>query len=104
MVENGVPHEWYLFNGTHEEAYWSAHVNDCLTWYVQPWKELAQDSGLASSSGTSEAVGRHESSGSADPSGMVSNAAPSTDLSSVAMPAGLPPRDHGQPSCLYRPY
>lgn len=34
----GVPHEWYLFNGTHDEEYWSNHVADYLTWYTRPWE------------------------------------------------------------------
>ena len=34
------PHEWYLFNGTHDEAYWSAHVEDYLEWYTRPWLDL----------------------------------------------------------------
>ena len=42
LVQYGVPHEWYLFNGTHEEAYWSAHVSDYLAWYTQPWKNFGQ--------------------------------------------------------------
>lgn len=37
LTSNGVPHEWYLFNGTHEEDYWSAHVSDYLRWYTQNW-------------------------------------------------------------------
>lgn len=40
LVRYNVPHEWYLFNGTHEEAYWSAHVADYLEWYTRPWNEL----------------------------------------------------------------
>jgi enterochelin esterase-like enzyme len=40
LVTYAVPHEWYLFNGTHEEAYWSAHVLDYLAWYTQPWKNI----------------------------------------------------------------
>ncbi len=35
-----VPHEWYLNNGIHEEAYWSAHVKEYLEWYTRPWKDL----------------------------------------------------------------
>lgn len=38
FVQYGVPHEWYLFNGAHDEAYWSAHVADYLAWYAQPWR------------------------------------------------------------------
>jgi enterochelin esterase-like enzyme len=30
----GVPHEWYLFEGQHDEAYWSAHVKGYLEWYA----------------------------------------------------------------------
>lgn len=37
LVEQRVPHEWYLFNGTHDEAYWSAHVKDYLAWYAYNW-------------------------------------------------------------------
>ncbi len=37
MVDLGVPHEWYLFNGTHNEEYWSEHVDGYLVWYTQPW-------------------------------------------------------------------
>ncbi len=42
LVRYAVPHEWYLFNGTHEEAYWSAHVPDYLVWYTQPWWNSGQ--------------------------------------------------------------
>lgn len=43
LVKYNVAHEWYLFNGTHEEAYWSAHVAEYLDWYTQPWQEMAAD-------------------------------------------------------------
>jgi hypothetical protein len=39
-VQLNVPHEWYLFNGRHEEAYWSAHVQEYMEWYSRPWQEL----------------------------------------------------------------
>ncbi len=29
----GVPHEWHLFVGYHENAYWAAHLKDYLRWY-----------------------------------------------------------------------
>lgn len=38
LVQYNVPHEWYLFNGTHEEAYWAEHVDDYLNWYIEPWR------------------------------------------------------------------
>jgi enterochelin esterase-like enzyme len=37
LTERGVPHEWYLFPGYHEEAYWSSHVKDYLRWYARGW-------------------------------------------------------------------
>lgn len=37
LNEQGIPHEWYLFTGYHEEAYWSAHVTDYLRWYAAGW-------------------------------------------------------------------
>jgi enterochelin esterase-like enzyme len=39
LSAENVPHEWTLFDGTHDEAYWSSHVHDYLTWYTQPWKD-----------------------------------------------------------------
>jgi enterochelin esterase-like enzyme len=27
---NNIPHTWYLFNGSHTEEYWSAHLEDYL--------------------------------------------------------------------------
>jgi enterochelin esterase-like enzyme len=32
-----VPHELYLFPGSHYEAYWSAHIEQYLRWYAQDW-------------------------------------------------------------------
>ncbi len=32
-----VPHEWHLYPGYHEEAYWSAHVEEYIRWYAQEW-------------------------------------------------------------------
>jgi enterochelin esterase-like enzyme len=37
LVQLQVPHEWYLFTGTHNEEYWSAHVGDYLRWYTASW-------------------------------------------------------------------
>jgi enterochelin esterase-like enzyme len=37
-----VPHEWNVFDGAHEEAYWSAHIVEYLEWYSQPWKDMSQ--------------------------------------------------------------
>jgi enterochelin esterase-like enzyme len=37
LVQMNVPHEWNLFEGTHDEVYWSANVRDYLEWYTLPW-------------------------------------------------------------------
>jgi enterochelin esterase-like enzyme len=33
-----IPHEWYLFPGRHEEAYWATHVEGYLRWYAAEWE------------------------------------------------------------------
>lgn len=37
MAAQGVPHEWVLNDGGHDNAYWSAHLAEYLTWYTDPW-------------------------------------------------------------------
>ena len=37
LNEQTIPHEWYLFPGYHEEAYWTSHVDQYLRWYTQEW-------------------------------------------------------------------
>jgi enterochelin esterase-like enzyme len=37
MAAAGIPHDWFLNDGVHEEAYWTAHLDDYLTWYTAPW-------------------------------------------------------------------
>jgi len=39
LSEKNVPHEWRLFTGYHEEAYWSEHVEGYLRFYAQGWGE-----------------------------------------------------------------
>ena len=31
----GVPHEWHLYPGAHDEDYWKAHVEEYLRWYAE---------------------------------------------------------------------
>jgi S-formylglutathione hydrolase FrmB len=38
----GVAHEWYLFEGQHDETYWQAHVRGYLTWYAGWFKNGAE--------------------------------------------------------------
>jgi enterochelin esterase-like enzyme len=37
LTELHIPHEWHLFTGYHEEAYWQSHVKQYLRWYTQDW-------------------------------------------------------------------
>ena len=37
LTEENVPHEWYLNIGTHEESYWSKHVEEYIRWYTAEW-------------------------------------------------------------------
>lgn len=38
MTEAGIAHEWVLNEGSHEEAYWAAHVDDYVAYYSAPWR------------------------------------------------------------------
>ncbi len=37
LVKHNIPHEWHLYGGYHEEAYWQAHVEEYLRWYGRGW-------------------------------------------------------------------
>ena len=37
FTEENIPHEWYLFQGTHDEEYWVNHIEDYLRWYTLGW-------------------------------------------------------------------
>lgn len=37
LDEKDIPHEWHLFSGYHNEAYWSEHMPLYLEWYTQGW-------------------------------------------------------------------
>lgn len=37
LTEKRIPHEWHLYPGYHEEAYWESHVEEYLRWYTQEW-------------------------------------------------------------------
>ena len=37
LTEKGVPHQWHLNVGRHEQAYWNAHLEAYLRWYTAPW-------------------------------------------------------------------
>jgi enterochelin esterase-like enzyme len=38
LTQLNIPHEWRLYPGYHDEAYWSSHVDEYLRWYTLPWK------------------------------------------------------------------
>ena len=37
------PHEYHFYVGDHSELYWSAHVQEYLTWYAAPWNPEVQE-------------------------------------------------------------
>ena len=37
LTEKNIPHEWHLYPGYHEEAYWQEHLEEYLRWYTQKW-------------------------------------------------------------------
>lgn len=37
LNEAGIPHEWHLFTGYHEESYWRLHMEQYLRWYALEW-------------------------------------------------------------------
>ena len=37
LNQRDIPHEWHLFAGYHDEAYWSSHVEQYLRWYAAEW-------------------------------------------------------------------
>ncbi len=40
LTEKNIPHEWYLYTGRHEEAYWESHLEQYLRWYAETWSHL----------------------------------------------------------------
>lgn len=40
LTENDIPHTFTLYDvGAHNDFYWSAHIDDYLTFYTEPWQE-----------------------------------------------------------------
>jgi enterochelin esterase-like enzyme len=37
LTKKDIPHEWYLFNGYHEEKYWQEHTPGYIRWYTREW-------------------------------------------------------------------
>lgn len=40
LDQRNVPHEWHLFRGYHDEAYWSSHLEYYIRWYSANWSDL----------------------------------------------------------------
>jgi len=37
LTINGIAHEYHIAPGSHERAYWQAHVAEYMQWYMQGW-------------------------------------------------------------------
>lgn len=37
LTQRKISHSWHMFNGYHNEAYWSEHLPIYLEWYAQGW-------------------------------------------------------------------
>ena len=35
----GIPHEWQVYPGLHNDTYWSSHLEEYLLWYSAGWSE-----------------------------------------------------------------
>ena len=40
IAQRSLPHEFHLYQGAHTEAYWGAHVDQYIKWYVDGWSDL----------------------------------------------------------------
>jgi enterochelin esterase-like enzyme len=36
--QQGLPHDWHLNEGRHDEDYWKAHIADYIQWYAGLWQ------------------------------------------------------------------
>lgn len=37
----GIPHQWHLNEGRHNEDYWRQHIREYLDWYTMNWRNSA---------------------------------------------------------------
>lgn len=37
LTQRNITHDWHLFAGYHDEAYWKSHVEQYLRWYAAEW-------------------------------------------------------------------
>ena len=38
LNEKGIPHEWHLNDGRHDEVYWKEHMLEYIRWYAAGWE------------------------------------------------------------------
>jgi len=38
LTRNAIPHEFHIYPGQHDQAYWQAHVAGYLQWYAAGWE------------------------------------------------------------------
>jgi enterochelin esterase-like enzyme len=43
LTKLGIPHEWHLYPGAHDELYWKSHVEEYLRWYAGIWTVQAEE-------------------------------------------------------------
>jgi len=43
LIHLGIPHEWHLYPGAHDEMYWQAHVEEYLRWYSTIWASQSEE-------------------------------------------------------------
>ncbi len=39
LLDQGVPHDWRLYPGLHNDQYWRYHLEEYLKWYSESWDE-----------------------------------------------------------------
>lgn len=39
LTQYGIPHEWHLYPGAHDETYWGAHVEEYIRWHTEIWMQ-----------------------------------------------------------------
>lgn len=38
LNEKGIPHDWHMNEGRHDEVYWEEHMLEYISWYAAGWK------------------------------------------------------------------
>ena len=43
LINTDYLHEFHRFTGDHSEIYWNAHLQSYMSWYVEVWRETAEE-------------------------------------------------------------